>query len=86
MPEADNELDKLYEEFEPPPQEQPKAAIPGTLPLTSSSSEKPLKSELLLTKEALPRILELFGLPASAGGDIYRALEQARVRVEERHI
>jgi hypothetical protein len=42
--------------------------------------EGPGASEVILTKEAVPKILELFELPESAAGDIYRAIEQARQR------
>lgn len=39
--------------------------------------------ELLLTREAVPPILKLFHLPGSAADDIYRAMQQVRVRVEK---
>ncbi|KAG6334698.1 hypothetical protein ID866_4397 [Astraeus odoratus] len=37
---------------------------------------------LLLTREAVPKILELFHLPESAAPDMYRAMEQVRVRLK----
>ena len=43
-------------------------------------SEKEEK-KVLLRREAVPRILELFGLPESAASDIYRAIEQASHRL-----
>lgn len=39
------------------------------------------RHRILLTREAVPVILSVFGLEESAGGDLYRAVEQARVRV-----
>ncbi|KAI0304441.1 mitochondrial K+-H+ exchange-related-domain-containing protein [Multifurca ochricompacta] len=37
--------------------------------------------EVLLSRDAVPRILEVFGLPESAASDIYRAIEQAKARL-----
>ncbi|KAF8262284.1 mitochondrial K+-H+ exchange-related-domain-containing protein [Lactarius quietus] len=37
--------------------------------------------KVLLRREAVPRILELFGLPESAASNIYRAIEQASHRL-----
>ncbi|KAG5650483.1 hypothetical protein H0H81_012109 [Sphagnurus paluster] len=39
------------------------------------------RHEVLLTRDAVPAILELFGLKPSASADLLRAVEQARVRV-----
>jgi hypothetical protein len=41
---------------------------------------------MLLRREAVPDILTLFGLPESAGKDIYRAIEQAKQRTEEMRV
>jgi hypothetical protein len=38
---------------------------------------------LLLSRSAVPEILRLFQLPEGAGGEIYRAIEQARQRTAD---
>lgn len=40
------------------------------------------EKKVLLRHEAVPRILELFGLPESAASNIYRAIEQASHRLQ----
>lgn len=73
MPEPSEALDEVYKEYQPP-----------TEP-SSTSSPTPAKTEaqhsLLLTRDAVPAILSRFELKASAGADLYRAVEQARARV-----
>jgi len=75
VPEGSEALDAILKEFsqsEPP-----------------SSTEEPLKStstnngtqELVLRREAVPPIVNLFGLKKSADADLYRAIEQARLRI-----
>jgi hypothetical protein len=44
---------------------------------TASSAEP----QMLLTRDAIPRITALFELPPSAGAELHRAMEQARMRV-----
>ncbi|THH16858.1 hypothetical protein EW146_g3833 [Bondarzewia mesenterica] len=50
-----------------------------TTPGDSSSSKK----RVILTPDAVPPILSLFGLPSSAATDIHRAIEQAGVRLKK---
>ncbi|KAL4069913.1 mitochondrial K+-H+ exchange-related-domain-containing protein [Scleroderma yunnanense] len=50
---------------------------------TASSDTTSVMQELLLAREAVPRILQLFELPESVARDMYRAMEQVRVRVEK---
>ncbi|EGN98487.1 hypothetical protein SERLA73DRAFT_183524 [Serpula lacrymans var. lacrymans S7.3] len=52
----------------PPPADETNAA--------ANSSQR-----LLLTRKSIPAILELFGLPSTAGADMYRAFEQVRGRI-----
>jgi hypothetical protein len=89
-PEAHEGLDKIYAEHRPralPPSSTSEGSS-TTSDSTASSSETPpttptdVPGPLLLTKDAVPHILDLFGLPESAARDIYRALEQARQRIE----
>lgn len=39
--------------------------------------------KVLLGRDAIPHILELYGLPESAASDIYRAVEQASARLRK---
>ncbi|KAI6030900.1 mitochondrial K+-H+ exchange-related-domain-containing protein [Pisolithus orientalis] len=50
--------------------------------LTADSNTGPVPHHLLLSRGAVPRILELFSLPDSAAADMYRAMEQVRVRLQ----
>ena len=36
----------------------------------------------LLRREAVPKIVSLFGLPSSAEADLYRALDQTTIRIK----
>jgi hypothetical protein len=48
----------------------------------SDASNPPKTSQrLLLTRKAIPHILQLFGLPQSSAADMYRAVEQVRGRL-----
>jgi len=44
---------------------------------------KDKEQKVLLRRDAVPQILQLYGLPESAGSDIYRAVEQANARLRE---
>ncbi|KAG2112300.1 mitochondrial K+-H+ exchange-related-domain-containing protein [Suillus discolor] len=54
---------------------------------TASSSQPDVSNvhktsqRLLLTRKAIPQILQLFGLPQSSAADMYRAVEQVRGRL-----
>jgi hypothetical protein len=41
------------------------------------------EEKVLLRRDAVPQILELYGLPESAGSDIYRAIDQASSRLKK---
>lgn len=47
---------------------------------TACDNDRGVAQQVLLTREAVPRILELFDLPESAAGDIYRAMQQVHTR------
>ncbi|KAJ4482306.1 mitochondrial K+-H+ exchange-related-domain-containing protein [Lentinula aciculospora] len=73
------ELDTIYKRY------GPKSLI--ALPRNPSSSPSPSHAtaeniELLLTREAVPPIVSTFSLEESSTSNIYRAIEQARVRTE----
>ncbi|RDB19027.1 hypothetical protein Hypma_014296 [Hypsizygus marmoreus] len=69
-------LDVVYKDYSP-------AEKPPSSPSSSAESQStpPRRHELLLTRDAVPAILNVFGLKPSAGADLLRAVEQARVRV-----
>jgi hypothetical protein len=77
LPHPSSELDKLYAE----------AASRASTSSSSGSQESPTgeppesDNQLLLTRDAIPQIISTFGLPSSAGADMYRAIEQARMRI-----
>lgn len=67
VPEPSQELDEIYAQYTP--------ASSSPEPSTSTTQH-----ELLLTRDAVPAIVERFELDPSADTDLYRALEQVRLR------
>jgi hypothetical protein len=49
--------------------------------LPGASDVHKTSQRLLLTRKAIPQILQLFGLPQSSAADMYRAVEQVRGRL-----
>lgn len=49
-------------------------------PNSHSSTDSKLSSPLLLTGSAIPAVVSLFNLTGHSSADMYRALEQARLR------
>lgn len=83
VPEASEELDKLYAEYDPsktsPP--TPSSTSDGKLDTTDSTTKsEPAPNNNLLTRAAVPAIQSTFNLTGTAVADVYRALEQARLR------
>ncbi|KAH9480812.1 hypothetical protein JR316_0007413 [Psilocybe cubensis] len=75
VPEASDELDQVYQTHSiPPPPLQPSS--------TAFDTDVP-RHALLLDRDAVPAILSLLSLKteSTAAADLYRAVEQARVRV-----
>lgn len=57
-----------------------------TKSVSEGAKEKGSRTEekkVLLGRDAIPHILELYGLPESAASDIYRAVEQASARLRK---
>jgi hypothetical protein len=57
-----------------------------TKPVSEAEKDKEGRTEgkkVLLGRDAVPRILELYGLPESAASDICRAVEQAGSRLRK---
>lgn len=80
VPEASPSLDVVYKDFaaDAPLAESESKSEPEPKP----ESAPPLHHSVLLTRDAVPAILSLFGLKPTAGADLQRAVEQARVRVK----
>ena len=94
VPKASEELDKLYAEYDP--LKSNTSTSESSAPLTSgvntnptnqrpspnshSSTDSKLSSPLLLTGSAIPAVVSLFNLTGHSSADMYRALEQARLR------
>lgn len=91
-PEANAQLDEIYARYRAPSipappapgaEEKPAASPLGAAaPSETAPSAATSKMDMrpLLTREAVPSILALFGLPESSAGDMYRAIEQTRQR------
>jgi len=83
VPHLDANLDNIYARH------APSDAIPDeTKSISESEGEKDEGSrteekKVLLGRDAIPHILELYGLPESAASDIYRAVEQASARLRK---
>lgn len=88
IPKPSETLDAIYKAHRaasPTPSPQI-TRLPRSTPITSDAEhEKLLEKEaehvLLLDKTAVPVILEKFDLDKAAGAEMYRALEQARIRI-----
>ncbi|RDB19063.1 hypothetical protein Hypma_014286 [Hypsizygus marmoreus] len=78
IPEPSPLLDVVYKDYSPA--EKPSFSSPAK---SQPTPTPPRHHELLLTRDAVPAILSVFGLNRSAGADLLRAVEQARVRVSE---
>ncbi|RDB18941.1 hypothetical protein Hypma_014293 [Hypsizygus marmoreus] len=76
IPEPSPLLDAVHKDYS-------SAEKPLSSPSSSAESQStpPRRHELLLTRDAVPAILNVFVLKPSAGADLLRAVEQARVRV-----
>ncbi|KAF9452920.1 hypothetical protein P691DRAFT_755954 [Macrolepiota fuliginosa MF-IS2] len=75
VPEGSEALDAIFKDFSPP-------STPSEEESSNTVSKDARGHELLLRKEAVPTIVSLFGLKKSADADLYRAIEQARLRIE----
>lgn len=77
VPQSSTDLDDIYVAH------APTEKFRGTMKPGVGEEEEIEKEEnkVLLRREAVPRILELFGLPKSAASNIYRAIEQASHRM-----
>jgi hypothetical protein len=82
VPEPSEALDNVYK------QPSAKSAPPDldSSPSASANTSSPTgaEHEILLTREAVPDVLKTFDIAegSTGGADLYRAVEQARLRVE----
>ncbi|KAL5524460.1 hypothetical protein ACEPAF_9600 [Sanghuangporus sanghuang] len=80
-PESNAVLDKIYEEHQP--------ASPSSSESSSGPNSKPPPDEdngeerIVLSREAVPKVVGLFELPPSAASDLYRALDQTEHRLRK---
>ena len=74
-------LDTIYEENQPA--SSAPSSGPDSRPKPNSTSEQEDEERLVLSKEAVPKIVGLFELPPTAAADLYRALEQTEHRLKE---
>ncbi|TFK33022.1 mitochondrial K+-H+ exchange-related-domain-containing protein [Crucibulum laeve] len=86
VPEASESLDKVYEQY---PASSPEAKASPSVTSSDASSvinsttdQAEPKHNILLSRDAVPAIVELFNLKPTTVSDLYRAVEQARVRVK----
>jgi len=78
-PETNASLDEIFIAHVPPLSDK----VSPLQALTQETGPAAAKEKkVLLTRHAVPPILSLFNLPSSAASDIYRAIEQATVRLE----
>lgn len=85
VPEPSRHLDEIYVAHAPPlppAASRTEALNKATKPDASKGDELPHEPQVLLTRKAVPPILSLFDLPLSSSRDIYRAIEQAKLRIE----
>ncbi|KAI0647664.1 mitochondrial K+-H+ exchange-related-domain-containing protein [Trametes meyenii] len=91
VPHSSSELDVIYAKYAPLPLPGPSPSAEKPPPPSEhasshngrAGSEQPPR--LLLTKEAVPELVKVLQLPEDStfAADVYRALEQARLRLED---
>jgi len=79
VPHSSTTLDDIYVTHAPT--DNLRNAIKSGVGEEEEERSKKEEKKVLLRREAVPQILELFGLPESAASDIYRAIEQASHRL-----
>ncbi|KAF8625981.1 hypothetical protein AX17_006705 [Amanita inopinata Kibby_2008] len=83
VPEESQSLDSVYASSPASlPSLKPESETDDTGAQSRRTKDKEAQHTILLTREAVPAIIRLFSLKSSAEADLYRAVEQARLRVE----
>lgn len=88
-PEASEELDNIYKSLPPTSSSSTSSADSNTVLESSTEeshqtpkSEKSASKDIILSKEAISKIVAEFHLPAHAEADLLRALEQTEQRLK----
>ena len=78
-PEPSEALEILYRSYRPAPREQPTKEQEAEGKIIAARANPDV--DLLLSKDSVPAVLQILNLKPSAEADLYRALEQARLRL-----
>jgi hypothetical protein len=81
VPHLDANLDSIYARHAP--SNTPHDATKFGSQVGKDEEKRREEKRVLLGRDAVPRILELYGLPKSAASDIDRAIEQASSRLRK---
>jgi hypothetical protein len=81
VPLLDANLDGIYASHAPPDTVSNHDATSTVSESGKDEQRRTEEKKVLLGRDAVPHILELYGLPESAASDIYRAVEQASARL-----
>ena len=84
VPEESQPLDSVYTQHAPQSDSDLDSETPEKGTRTPKNGEQ--QHILLLTRDAVPAITHFFSLRSAAEADLYRAVEQARLRVESKRI
>ena len=79
-PEPSEALEILYRSYRPAPREQPTKEQEAEGKIIAARANPDV--DLLLSKDSVPAVLQILNLKPSAEADLYRALEQARLRLK----
>jgi len=82
-PQADTKLDSIYHNFMLPPPEPTNKHPPSTNETTEENATVPTSEELVLSRDAIPKIISLFELPQAVALDISRAIKQTLGRLSK---
>ncbi|THH08889.1 hypothetical protein EW145_g2396 [Phellinidium pouzarii] len=84
-PEANVALDRIYEKYHPSFR-LPSSSLPGSRPRLRQHTGEDKEERLLLSREAVAKLVSLFELPSGAESDLLRALDQTRTRLKKKPV
>ncbi|KAI0269811.1 mitochondrial K+-H+ exchange-related-domain-containing protein [Gloeopeniophorella convolvens] len=82
LPQSDANLDSVYVTHAPSDTLQEATKPEAEVEAQAEAQAEEAERKVLLNRDAVPRILEIFALPEAAAADIYRAIEQATTRLK----
>ncbi|KAA1469952.1 hypothetical protein DENSPDRAFT_653285 [Dentipellis sp. KUC8613] len=82
VPKSSSDLDDIYVRHAPRI-ESGAPELHATKEESAETKSTEVDEKILLKRDAVPPILKMFGLPEDAAADIYRAIEQADVRLKQ---